>query len=121
MESARSTQSQAREPGYAIGVALIAFLVVPQVLAIAGVVDVQRCGSGDIMTGIYIIGIGTMFLASYYWSHKTFVLRGFVWICEHFSHPPGRKTAFFYFALCAFVGFLALLEGFGLIDHRYAC
>ena len=73
------------------------------------------------MAGLYPIGLGAMFLASYYWSHKTFVLRGFIWICEHLSNPPGRKTAFFYFALCFIIGSLALLAGFGFIDHRYRC
>jgi hypothetical protein len=113
--------SETVQPGYAMGAALVAFIVTPQVLAIAGVVDLQRCGAGDIMMGLYLIGIGTMFLASYYWSHKTFVFRGLIWICEHFSHPPGRKMAFFYFALCLLLGVLGLLAGFGLIEHRYAC
>ena len=121
MEQSESTQSQIREPGYVVGVALIAFLVVPQALALSGLIDLGECGTGDIMTGIYFIGLGTMFLASYYLSHKTFVLRGFVWICEHLSTPPNRKTAFAFFALLCFVGSLAILAGLGFVEHRYRC
>ena len=71
--------------------------------------------------GHLFLGVGAMFLASYYWSHKTFVLRGFLWVCENFSHPTGRKMAFFYCALCVGGACLSLFAGFGLIEHRYSC
>jgi hypothetical protein len=53
------------------------------------------------------------------WSHTTFVLRGFMWVCEHFSHPASRRMAFFYFALCLFLGSLSILAGCGVIQLRH--
>lgn len=52
-----------------------------------------------------------MFLASYYFSHKTFFLRGLMWVCEHFSYPSGRGMAFFYFCLAFFLGTVLLIQG----------
>ena len=46
------------------------------------------------------------------------MLRGFIWICEHFSYPAGRRMAFFYFALCLFLGTMSILAGFGMIPMR---
>ena len=53
-----------------------------------------------------------------HWSHKRFVLRGFMWVCENFSSPSGRRMAFFYFVLCAFLGCMSILAGFGMIQTR---
>ena len=57
-----------------------------------------------------------MFLASYYFSQKTFFLRGLMWICEHFSNPRGKKMAFFYFALATVLGLVLVLKGLGVIE-----
>jgi hypothetical protein len=106
------------EPGYALGALLITGLALPQ-LAVLGGFIFPDSRDGEFLVGTYIIYIGCLFLSSYYWSHKTFVLRGFMWICEHFSSPAGRKMAFFYFALCLFLGTMALMAGLGVIEMRH--
>lgn len=58
--------------------------------------------------GLFLIYSGTMFLASYYYSDRIGFLRGFMWICEHFSRVRHRKMAFFYFALCTIVGIVVM-------------
>ena len=75
--------------------------------------------AGDFCIGAFIIYVGVLFLSSYYWCHKTFVLRGFMWVCEHGNYPRGRKTAFMYFAFCALLGCMEILAGFGMIQTRY--
>ena len=59
---------------------------------------------------------GAMFLASYFYSHKTFFFRGLIWVCEHWSSPKGRGMAFFYAALALGLGSMATLSGLGLIN-----
>ena len=63
--------------------------------------------------GLYLLLVGSTFLASYFFSRKSFLFRWFLWFCEHASVPSGRKMAFFYFALCCFLGSIALLRGLG--------
>jgi hypothetical protein len=58
---------------------------------------------------------GAVFLASYHLSHKTFLFRAFTWLCEHWSHPKGRGTTFFYAALALLIGGFVTLVGFGLV------
>src|SRR5215472_16660770 len=106
------------EPGYLLGSVLIAGLALPQLAALARSVD-PWSRDGEFVDGAYVMYIGVLFLSSYYWSHKTFVLRGFMWICEHFSNPPGKRMAFFYCALCTFVGTMMILAGFGVVRTRY--
>ena len=90
-----------------LDVLIVAGLLVPQILVIAGKVNPK---TDDSFTGGYITFIGLLFLASYYWSDKSVVLRGFIWICENFSNPRSRKMAFFYFALCLFFGLITFLH-----------
>jgi len=56
-----------------------------------------------------------MFLASYFYSYKTFFFRGLLWFCEHLSFPASRKMAFFYFALALFIGGMGVLKGLALL------
>ena len=67
------------EPGYLLGALLIAGLVLPQ-LAVLGGFIASYSHAGDFCIGVYIIYVGVLFLSSYYWCHKTFVLRGFMWL-----------------------------------------
>jgi len=64
----------------------------------------NRPSAGSVLLGLYIICWGLMFLASYFFSHTTFFLRGLLWVCERFSVPAGRKMAFYYFVLALSVG-----------------
>jgi hypothetical protein len=104
------------EPGYILGGVLIALLLglmVAASLAGAGP-GAWRRGPGAVLTGAYLQCWGLMFLAAYYFSHKTFFLRGLIWVCEHFSRPAGRGMAFFYFALAFGLGSVAVANGLGL-------
>ena len=89
----------------------------PNLALLTGVVP-SGSREESLYTGVYVIYLGLLFLASYYWSDKTFVLRSFSWFCRH-SHPPGERMAFFYFALCTILGCMAILSAFGLSQARY--
>ena len=69
-----------------------------------------------LLTGIYLQIWGILFLLSYYYSHKTFFLRGLIWICENFTFPRSRMMAFFYFILLFGIGTIAVLYGVGSIS-----
>jgi hypothetical protein len=107
---------QPSEPGYLLGGMLIAVLVGLLAAAILSgeVAGSFRQGSPSVFTGLYLQAWGLMFLASYYFSHKTFFLRRLMWVCEHFSYPRGRGMAFFYFCLAFSLGTVALMKGLGL-------
>jgi hypothetical protein len=105
------------EPGYVLGASLIGLLLVLFIACIAFEPSPGRlhAGFGTVLLGVYILTWGVMFLAAYYFSHKSFFLRGLIWVCEHLSHPAGRKMAFFYFALAAFLGSMGVLKGLGVV------
>lgn len=111
------------ENGYLLGGLLIALLAV---LVAAVVVLSPRFppdpadGLTNILTGVYLIAWGLMFLASYYFSHKTFFFRGLIWVCENWSNPRGRRMAFFYFGVACLAGVMAILMGLGLLESRHS-
>jgi hypothetical protein len=111
-----STSVPPKEPGYLLSAALIGILVA--LLWSAEEAGLQsgpvRPGRGTVLLGLYVMAWGFMFLASYYFSHKSIFLRALVWVCEHFSWPRSRKMAFFYFALASGLGSMAVLSGLGL-------
>ena len=104
------------EPGLVLGFALIGLLVLLLVAAfVAGVKSGPvEPGLGSVLLGLYIVAWGLMFLASYFYGHKTFFFRGLIWVCEKFSHPKGRGMAFFYAALAIGLGGFATLKGLGV-------
>jgi hypothetical protein len=104
------------EPGYGIGSAILAILILPQMYAVLrpDAVIALQTGLGLVFNGFYIIVIGCIFLAGYYYSHKCFLFRWANWLCEHWSFPESRKMAFFYFALALILGSLSILDGLGL-------
>jgi hypothetical protein len=108
---------EADEPGYALGGGIITLLV--GMLASAFVLDDSfgppRAGPSEVITGLYLITWGVLFLASYYFSHKSFFFRGLIWVCEHLSVPRGRWMAFVYFVLATSLGTMALLTGLGSV------
>lgn len=101
------------EPGYLIGIALIGALIILLWNGFA----FQKVGSGElgvgtIFFGIYLVSFGFMFLASYYYSYKSFFFRCLMWVCENLSRPTGnRKMAFFYFAGLFVVGIMFIVKG----------
>ena len=111
------------ENGYLLGGLLIALLVAllaaPIALSPRFPPDPADALT-NILAGVYVIAWGLMFLASYYFSHKTFFFRGLIWICENWSNPRGRRMAFFYFALACVVGVAAILVGLGILESRHS-
>jgi hypothetical protein len=109
-----------RQHGYALGILLIGVLLLLNVAVF--VVEPEfpppSRSLGTVLIGAYLIAWGLMFLASYYFSHKIFVLRGLLWVCEHFSNPRGKRMAFFYFVLATVLGVVAVLVGLGVMEDR---
>ena len=104
------------EPGRALGGFILTILLAPQVYALLHP-DTAKPAHGSyglVFTGLYIIFVGCVFFASYFYSHKSFLFRWFIWLCEHGSFPATRKMAFFYFLLCAVLGSMAILDGLGI-------
>lgn len=101
------------------GVILGVLLLIPIVLSQYIIICYPEYFKGDAATrplrSLFFFYIGLMFLASYYFSYKTFAFRIFRWICEYFSYPRSRKMAFFYFALCFFAGILSILDDLNVI------
>ena len=96
--------------------------IIGVIAGLLGLLFVMGLPSGDTLKdpanavlGIYLMFWGLLFLASYYYSHKCFFLRGLIWICEHFSRPSGRWMAFFYFAVAFGIGGWLLVVGLGVI------
>ena len=106
----------ANEPGYLLSAVLIALLVALLWSAQEAGAEVgpAKAGVGTVLLGLYVMAWGCMFLASYYFSHKSIFLRGLVWVCERFSYPASRRMAFFYFFLATGLGSVAVLKGLGL-------
>ncbi len=105
------------EPGVVLGVLLIALLVglLISVLATGFHTGPLRPGINTVLLGIYIMAWGAMFLASYFYSHKTFFFRALIWVCENWSHPKGRRMALFYAAIAILFGCVSILSGFGIV------
>jgi len=105
------------QPGYLLGSVAIAVLVVLLVAAVNVGVEpgLDRPGLGNALLGIYIMVWGFMFLASYFYSHKSFFFRALMWVCEHLSYPATRTMALFYFALAFILGGIATLRGLNLL------
>jgi len=105
----RGDPPQQFEKGHSLDALIVAGLLIPQVLVLSGRVDTNV---NDPFVGAYLLYVGLLFLASYYWSEHSAVLRGLIWICENFSGPRGRKMAFFYFALNTVLGLMGIFGGF---------
>jgi hypothetical protein len=108
--STDTTNGLPAERGVLLSATLIGILLA--LLCVLTVVERDSSSPAlEVWTGLYIQVWGWMFLAAYYYSHKSFFLRGLMWVCEHFSVPPGRRMAFFYFGLCFLLGGVAILKG----------
>jgi|GEM_PF-2816850 len=107
-----TTPTHENETGLALGLSLIGVLLA-LLIALAftvkfGPIQPWQPGFGSILLGIYNMAWGAMFLASYFFSHKSFFFRALIWFCEK-SHPSSRKMAFFYFAIATLLGGISVL------------
>jgi hypothetical protein len=105
------------EPGVLLGLLLIGVLVVLLLaaLAVGFKPGPMRPGPSSVFADLYVMTWGFMFLGAYFFSQKTFFFRALIWFCEHFSFPPGRGMALFYFALAFILGGVGFLSGLGVI------
>lgn len=109
------SEASRNEPGYTLSAALIGILVALSVACMFFQPSSRFERSfATVLLGVYVVVWGFMFLASYFFSHKSLFLRGLIWFCEHLSFPSGRAMAFFYFAITLFIGGVAILRGLGL-------
>jgi hypothetical protein len=61
----------------------------------------------ETLIGVYLLAIGSLFVAAYFLADRIVLFGWMMWVCER-GYPPSRKMAFFYFALCLFLGLAAL-------------
>lgn len=104
------------ESGFAIGFGLIAVAVFLFLVSLAHLEPGRLApGPGAIALGLYLMLIGTTFLASYFYDHKSFLFRWCIWLCERLSFPAHRKMALAYATLAFGAGLWAFLLGFGVV------
>ncbi len=96
--------------GSEVGVA--AFVVAFNVISANG----HAAAMEWLITGVYILGIATLFLLAYFFERESVVFRVLIWVCEHLSVPASRKMAFFYAGLGGVLGTVAILQGLGVIN-----
>ena len=101
------------EPGILIGLVIIGLIVAYNIAAIP---LIHNEGVGNIVVGVYIYLLGSLFLVSYFFSHKSFLFRIFMWVCIYFSWPSNKKMAFFYFGLAVAIGSLTITNDIGNLD-----
>jgi hypothetical protein len=104
------------EKGLILGCGIIALLAILMLLPFHYGFELGPIEKGrtSVAIGLYLQFWGILFLLSYFYSQKTFFLRGLIWVCENFSSPKGRKMAFFYFTLAFGLGTMSLVKGLGL-------
>jgi len=72
-------------------------------------------GAGTICGGVYLLYLGLLFLLSYFFPRRSFILSFLGYLCQESSRPAGRAMAWFYFALSVLFGSALLLAGMGAL------
>jgi len=101
------------EKGLILGCTLLLPLIIVQLAPYSLDIDSAKFKAVNIA---FILYLGALFLLSYYYSHKTLLLRGLRWLCENLSWPKSKKMAFFYFGLSLIIGLLATLDATGVLN-----
>ena len=107
----RNVRIVRNEPGRGLGRVILFLLIAPQLYASVRWLFDHSYQPNHLFTAVYFLFLGAIFLVSYYFPERSFILRAFLWFCEHASFPASRKMAFFYFGLCSFVGVGILIDG----------
>lgn len=99
------TPAENRKKGVLIGstAILIASLFIVLVAGSSGYA--QR-----LFSGVYLLFLGLMFLAAYFYENKSFLFRWMILICERWSFPRHRNMAILYSAVLLFVGFASIIS-----------
>jgi hypothetical protein len=72
-------------------------------------------GPAAVFLGAYLQCWGALFAASYFFPRRSYLLKGFIWICEHTSRPRGRWTALLWGAFAIVMGTAVMLQGLGFL------
>ena len=72
-------------------------------------------GVGAILGGLYFIYLSVLFVLSYFFPDRTYILNFLRYFCEERSRPVSRYMAWLYFALSLAVGSSLLLTGLGVL------
>jgi hypothetical protein len=72
-------------------------------------------GLGATMGGAYILYLGVLFLLSYFFPRRSFVLSFLDYVCRKSSRPAGRAMCWLYFTLSVIFGGALLLVGMGVL------
>jgi len=98
------------EPDWRIDAVIAVIFVVPQV---AATFQADSVGENPILTGVYLQLIGLLFVVSYFYSTRSYVLSMLMLCCEHTSAPVrGRWTAILWGSFAFVIGILAQLRRF---------
>lgn len=68
-----------KKPGLFILAGVVAFVVVFNIIPAYG----QTAETQWLITGVYILGIATLFLLAYFLEHESVLFRWLVWVSEH--------------------------------------
>jgi uncharacterized membrane protein len=110
--SAPAKHQLPNEAGLGLGFSLIGILIVLFIAVLSTMnPGPMKAGVGTVLLGIYLMVWGIIFIASYYYSHKTFFFRGLIWFCEKFSFPRRREMALFCGVLGVGMGGAAVILG----------
>jgi hypothetical protein len=63
--------------------------------------------------GFFLLALGLMFLASYFYAAKSFFLRWLLRFAMGFPGMPSPRMAFFFSFLCVLTGLGAIADGLG--------
>ena len=99
-----------------LGLALIAILVVLLVSAWVLGMSTEKpapSGPGPVFMGLFLLALGLMFLASYFYAEKSFFLRWLLRFATGFPGMPSPKMAFFFSLLSMLTGLGAIADGLG--------
>ena len=97
-------------PDWRLDALFAAVLVSPQ---FAAMVDPSRVATNPWLTGAYLQFVGLLFILSYFFPTRSYVLRALMWCCEHTSSPVrGRWTAILWGGFAIVVGLVAQVHGF---------
>lgn len=71
----------------------------------------------SVFAGLFLIALGCVFLASYYFGRRSFLLRQIASLLDYNPILSRKMAAFFYFGLATICGIGAILQGLGLFPH----
>jgi hypothetical protein len=100
----------------ALGLALIAILLALLISAWVLGMSTERpapSGPGPVFMGFFLLALGFMFLASYFYAGKSFFLRWLLRLAMGFPGMGSPKMAFFFSFLCMLTGLSAIADGLG--------